>query len=156
MATDDEIFTVDLAGALTLLAQPRQGRRRVAANVREVGVDTSTGLTITARTGKFGPYVTDGTTNATLRLGDAPETISLDRASELLAERRNADPSTARPRKAAAKKVAKKAVAKKSAGARKSPAKKAAPASKTAAKKAAVAKKAKENSSLAKAVEGDE
>ena len=156
LATDDEIFTVDLAGALTLLAQPRQGRRRVAANVREVGVDTSTGLTITARTGKFGPYVTDGTTNATLRLGDAPETISLDRASELLAERRNADPSTARPRKAAAKKVAKKAVAKKSAGARKSPAKKAAPASKTAAKKAAVAKKAKENSSLAKAVEGDE
>ena len=156
LASDEEIFTVDLAGALALLAQPRQGRRRVAANVREVGVDSSTGLTITARTGKFGPYVTDGTTNATLRLGDAPETISLDRASELLAERRNADPSTARPRKAAAKKVAKNAVAKKSAGARKSPAKKAAPASKTAAKKAAVAKKAKENSSLEKAVEGDE
>ena len=51
------------------------------------------------RTGRFGLYVTDGETNATLRLGDTPETITLDRACELLAERRNAEPST-RPRKA--------------------------------------------------------
>ena len=86
--------------------------------------------------------------NATLRLGDTPETISLDRACELLAERRNADPSTARPRKAAkkvakkaAKKPAKKATAKKTAGAQ---------------KREAVAKGAKVNAALAQTAKSDE
>ena len=75
------------------------------------------------RNGRFGLFVTDGEVNATLRLGDTPETISLDRACELLAERRNAEPSS-RPRKAtkaakkASKKPAKKAT-KKTAGAKK-------------------------------------
>jgi len=92
------------------------------------------------KSGRFGLYVTDGEINATLRLGDTPETISLDRACELLAERRNADPST-RPRKVTkkatkktAKVPAKKAAAKKSTG---------------SAKRAAVSKGAKANAALA-------
>jgi DNA topoisomerase-1 len=64
------------------------------------------------KTGRFGLYVTDGEVNATLRLGDTPESITLDRAGELLAERRNAEPSL-RPRKAT-KKLTKKAPAKRS------------------------------------------
>jgi len=99
------------------------------------------------RTGKFGNYVTDGQVNATLRPGDAIELLTIDRAAELLAEKRNAEPST-RPRKAVAKKApARKAPAKKAA------AKKAAPA-KAAVKRAAAAKGAKANAALiAKATE---
>ena len=89
------------------------------------------------KTGKFGNYVTDGEVNATLRTGDAIELLTLDRACELLAEKRNADPSS-RPRKAPAKKAAKKTTAKKS-------------ASKTSAgatKRAATAKGSKANAAL--------
>jgi DNA topoisomerase-1 len=91
---------------------------------------------VVVRNGKFGLYVSDGEVNATLRLGDLPETISLDRACELLAERRNADPSTRtrRPVKKAAKKTAKKATKK---SATKAPAKKAAAKKATGAEKRA-------------------
>ena len=86
--------------------------------------------------GRFGPYVTDGTTNASLRKGDVVESIDMDRASELLAERRAAGPST-RKKKSAAK----KAPAKKKATAKKATAKKSA-AKKTTAKKVSATKKA--------------
>jgi len=86
--------------------------------------------------GRFGPYVTDGTTNASLRKGDGVDSIDIERASDLLAERRAAGPST-RKKKAAAK----KAPAKKKAAAKKAPAKKT-PAKKTAAKKTAAKKAA--------------
>jgi DNA topoisomerase-1 len=137
---EDQIFAIDLAEALTLLAQPKQrGRRAAAGPLKELGEDPVTKKQVVVRTGRFGLYVTDGETNATLRLGDTPETISLDRACELLAERRNAEPST-RPRKAvkkAAKKTTKKA-------AKKAPAKKAT----GTAKRDAVAKGAKSNAAL--------
>jgi DNA topoisomerase-1 len=137
---EDQIFTVDLAGALSLLAQPKQrGRRAAAGPLKELGEDPVTKKQVVVRTGRFGLYVTDGETNATLRLGDTPETISLDRACELLAERRNAEPST-RPRKAV-KKAAKKATKR---AAKKAPAKKAT----GAAKRDAVAKGAKTNAAL--------
>ena len=83
--------------------------------MKDLGEDPVTKRPVTVRSGRFGLYVTDGEVNATLRLGDTPESITLDRACELLAERRNAEPST-RVRKAAKKaagskkpKVAKKA-----------------------------------------------
>jgi len=66
--------------------------------LKELGEDPVTKRNVVVRTGRFGLYVTDGEVNATLRLGDTPETISLDRACELLAERRNAEPSS-RPAK---------------------------------------------------------
>jgi DNA topoisomerase-1 len=139
---EDQIFTIDLPDALKLLAQPKQrGRRAAAGPLKELGEDPVTGKQVVVRSGRFGLFVTDGEVNATLRLGDTPETITLDRACELLAERRNAEPS-ARPRKAV-KKSAKKAPAKKS-EAKKSVAKKAT----GAAKRAAVSKGAQVNSAL--------
>jgi len=109
---EEKIFTITLPEALELLAQPKtRGRRAAAGPLRELGEDPVNKRQVVVKTGRFGPYVTDGETNATLRLGDTPETVSLDRACELLAERRNAEPST-RPRRAA-KKTTKKATAKK-------------------------------------------
>ncbi len=70
------------------------------------------------RAGRFGPYVTEGTVNASLRRGDDPDSLTLERAAELLAERRAAGPRTPRRARAAKKTVAKKTVAKKSAAKR--------------------------------------
>src|ERR1019366_5039200 len=125
----------DLTKAVALLAQPKpRGRRAAAGPLADLGEDPVTKRNVVVRSGRFGLYVTDGQTNATLRLGDAPETMTMDRASELLAERRNAEPST-RPRKSA-KKATKKAPAKKAA---KRSTKKDANTSTGAAKRAAVA-----------------
>jgi DNA topoisomerase-1 len=102
---DDEsqIFSVDLDRALALFKEPKQrGRRTAAKPLAELGEDPVTKREVVVRSGRFGLYVTDGETNATLRVGDTPETITLDRACELLAERRNAEPST-RVRKATKK-----------------------------------------------------
>jgi DNA topoisomerase-1 len=145
---DDEaaIFTIDLDSALALLAQPKaRGRRAAAGPLRELGEDPTSKRQIVVRTGRFGIYVTDGEVNATLRLGDTPETLTLDRAGELLAERRNAEPSTRRPVKKAAKKTTKK-VTKKSVAKKKAPT---AGATKRAATKTAAAK----NASLAARVD---
>jgi DNA topoisomerase-1 len=139
---EDQIFTIDLPGALALLAQPKQrGRRAATGPLKELGEDPVTKKQVVVRNGRFGLFVTDGEVNATLRLGDTPETISLDRACELLAERRNAEPST-RPRRAV-KKSTKEAPAKKSA-VKKTTAKK----STGATKRAAVSQGAKANSAL--------
>ena len=67
-------------------------------NVREVGADPSSGKPLVVKDGRFGPYVTDGETNASLRRGDDVESLTIDRAVELLAERRAAGPSK-RPKK---------------------------------------------------------
>ncbi len=113
--TEEQLFTVTLDEALALFAQPkvRRGRGAAAAPLRELGADPETGSPMVVRSGRFGPYVTDGTTNASLRKGDAPETITTERAAELLADRRAAPPSP-RAQRAAAKKTTKK-VAKKAA-----------------------------------------
>lgn len=116
LETEDEIFTIDLEGALKIFAQPKQrGRRAAAGPLKELGEDPVTKRNVVVRNGRFGMYVTDGELNATMRIGDTVETITLDRACELLAERRNMDPDYAPARRAAkktTKKVAKKAVKK--------------------------------------------
>src|SRR5487761_2575704 len=146
LESEDEIFSIDEARALELLAQPKQrGRRAAAGPLKELGEDPVTKRQVVVRSGRFGLYVTDGETNATLRLGDTPETLSLDRACELLAERRNAEPST-RPRKAVKKSV--KKVAKKTAAKKASPTRAALKAT-GATKRNAVAKGAKANATLA-------
>ena len=114
LATESELFSITLEQALALYAAPRQGRqaRAAAPPLRELGADPASGGAVTLRDGRFGPYVTDGTTNASLRKGDDPATISLERAAELLADRRAAGP----PKKRAAKKApAKRAPAKRAA-----------------------------------------
>jgi len=96
LESEEQLFTIDLPGALALLAQPRQRRgQRAAATkpLRELGTDPVGGREIVLKEGRFGPYVTDGETNASLRKGDDPETVTLDRAVELLAERRAKGPA---------------------------------------------------------------
>jgi len=95
LETEEQLFTIDLPGALALLAQPRQrrGQRAATKPLRELGKDPVGGSEIVLKEGRFGPYVTDGETNASLRKGDDPETVTLDRAVELLAERRAKGPA---------------------------------------------------------------
>ncbi|WP_051132750.1 type I DNA topoisomerase [Nocardia paucivorans] len=140
LASEDQIFTVTLEEALKIYAEPkRRGRQAAAAPpLRELGTDAATGKPMVIKDGRFGPYVTDGETNASLRKGDDVATITDERASELLADRRARGPVKKAAKKTAAKKTStKKAAAK--ATATKTTAKKT-PAKKTATK--ATAKKA--------------
>ncbi|MBV8559902.1 MAG: DNA topoisomerase I, partial [Acidimicrobiia bacterium] len=128
LEAEEQLFTIDLDGALALLAEPkrRRGQRAAAAPLRELGPDPATGESVVVKEGRFGPYVTDGTTNASLRKGDAVEDVTLERAAELLEERRQRAP---------VKKAARKRTAVKKAAKKKAPAKKTAKAAKKASKK---------------------
>ncbi|MGC2999729.1 type I DNA topoisomerase [Streptomyces sp. G35A] len=131
LQSEDQLFTITLEEALAIYAQPKQrGRAAAKPPLKELGDDPVSGKPVMVKDGRFGPYVTDGETNATLRSGDSVETITPERGFELLAEKRA---------KAPAKKTAKKATTKKTA-ARKAPAKKATAAKKTVAKKTTTAK----------------
>jgi DNA topoisomerase I len=103
LEAEEQMFTVTLDQARELFAQPktrgRAARAAAAAPLREIGEDPASGKPIVLRDGRFGPYVTDGETNASLRKGDDGDTITVQRAVELLAERRAAAPS---PRRSAA------------------------------------------------------
>nr|WP_188984096.1 type I DNA topoisomerase [Saccharopolyspora subtropica] len=102
LETEEQIFTITLEEALKIYEQPKQrGRRAAAAPLRELGESPDTGKPLVIKDGRFGPYVTDGETNASLRKGDDVESLTLDRALELLAERRAKAPAK---KKAAAKK----------------------------------------------------
>jgi DNA topoisomerase I len=103
---EEDVFSVELPAALALLAQPktRGGQRKAAEPIKELGTDEYSGGVITLREGRFGLYVTDGETNASLRKGDMPEGIDNARAQELLHQRRERAPVKK-------KRVKKKAVA---------------------------------------------
>jgi DNA topoisomerase I len=134
LESEEQLFEITLEQALALLAQPKQyGRKRAAPAppLKELGPDPATGAPMVVKEGRFGPYVTDGETNASLRKGDEIAGLSVERAAELLAERRARGPA---PKKTARKAPAKKAPAKK-ATAKKATAKKAT-AKKATAKKA--------------------
>jgi DNA topoisomerase-1 len=98
LESEEQIFTVTLDEALALLAQPRQrrGQRQASTPLKEIGADPVSGKPIVVKSGRFGPYVTDGETNASLRSSDDPEAITLDRAIELLADRRARGPAKKR------------------------------------------------------------
>ncbi|MDQ3646741.1 MAG: DNA topoisomerase I, partial [Actinomycetota bacterium] len=109
MESEEQLFTLTLEEALALLAQPKKGRGRGASTppLRELGTDPATGAPVVIKDGRFGPYVTDGTTNASVPTSDSVETLTLQRAAELLADRRAkgpAKPRAKRKRKATAKK----------------------------------------------------
>ena len=108
LASEDAIFDITLAEALEIYAQPKRGRGTSSSGpLRELGPDPVSGSPVVVKDGRFGPYVTDGATNATLRKDDAVESITLERAAELLAEKRARGPAKkARPaaRKPAARK----------------------------------------------------
>jgi DNA topoisomerase-1 len=91
LASEEQLFTVTLDEARALLAEPPRRRGRGGSTrgpLKELGADPASGRAIVLRDGRFGPYVTDGETNASLRRGDTPEAVTLERAAELLAERR--------------------------------------------------------------------
>ena len=121
LTTEDELFTVNLADALALFAQPKfRGRGVAKPPLKDLGIDPTTTRAVVVKDGRFGVYVTDGETNATLRRSDPVESLTLDRALELLTEKRAKDLETGpAPRKSAAK----KAPARKKAPAKKAPAK---------------------------------
>lgn len=131
LTSEDQIFGITLDEALKIYSQPKQrGRAAAAPPLKELGNDPVSGQPVVVKAGRFGEYVTDGEYNATLRKDDSVEAITLERAAELLAERRAKGPA-----KKTAKRGAKKTAAKKTA-AKKTTAKKTT-AKKTAAKKAA-------------------
>jgi DNA topoisomerase-1 len=146
--SEDKLFTVTLDEALALLAAPKSRQRRAAAPpLREMGPDPITERPMVIKDGRFGPYVTDGEVNASLRRGQTPEELTVEQASEMLAEKRAKGPAPrkkaaakkaadAPAKKTTAKKTAKKAVAKKAAAKKASPARKATNASPSTAKKA--------------------
>ena len=107
LADEEQLFTVTVEDVLALLAQPKERRGRGAAKppLNDLGPDPGSGKPIVVKEGRFGPYVTDGETNASLRQGDVAETLTMDRALELLIERRAKGPAT---RKAKAKPKAKR------------------------------------------------
>jgi DNA topoisomerase-1 len=147
LTSEDQIFGITVDEALAIYAQPKQrGRAAAAAPLRELGADPATGDPIVIKDGRFGAYVTDGTTNATLRKDDKVEEITLERAAELLADKRAAGPSKRAAKKTTAKKsTATKATATKATAtkttARKTTATKTA-ATKTAARKTTARKAA--------------
>jgi DNA topoisomerase-1 len=110
--TEEQMFDITLEAALAIYAQPKQrGRRAAAPPLKELGNDPTTGLPVVVKEGRFGAYVTDGETNATLRKADAVETVTIERAAELLAEKRAKGPAP--KKRAAAKKTTAKKTAKK-------------------------------------------
>ena len=90
LESEEQLLTLTVEQAEALLAQPkpRRGRGTAKPPLKELGPDPQSGKTLVVKDGRFGPYVTDGETNASLRRGDSPEAITVERAVELLAERR--------------------------------------------------------------------
>ncbi|MEU5657905.1 type I DNA topoisomerase [Streptomyces sp. NPDC047737] len=140
LTSEDQLFDITLEEALAIYAQPKQrGRAAAKPPLKELGTDPVSGAPVVVKDGRFGPYVTDGETNATLRTDDSVEDITPERGYELLAEKRAKGPAK---KKTAKKAPAKKTAAKKATAAKKTTTAKKATATKTAAKKTATAKKA--------------
>jgi DNA topoisomerase-1 len=113
LESEEQIFSLTLDEALAILAKPkeRRGRGQAKPPLKEFPADEVTGKPIVVKEGRFGPYVTDGETNASLRRGDDPEALTHERALELLAERRGKGPAT-KKRASAKRSSAKRAPAK--------------------------------------------
>ena len=136
LANEEQIFSITLDEARRIYAEPkRRGRQAAQPPLKQLGDNDVSGKPMSVKDGRFGPYVTDGTTNASLRKGDSPETLTDQRANELLSERRakQAADGGGATKKTTKKSTAKKTTAKKTT-AKKSTAKKTT-AKKTAAKK---------------------
>ena len=118
LANEEQIFSITLDEARRIYAEPkRRGRAAAQPPLKQLGDNDVSGKPMTVKDGRFGPYVTDGETNASLRRGDKPEAMTDARANELLSERRakNAEKSTSKATKKTTKKTAKKTAKKSSA-----------------------------------------
>lgn len=113
LAKEEQIFTVTLDEARRIYAEPkRRGRAAAQPPIKQLGDNDVSGKPMTVKDGRFGPYVTDGTTNASLRRGDDPEQLTDARANELLSERR-AKEASGETKKKSTKKSSKKTTKKK-------------------------------------------
>ncbi|MGY4952985.1 type I DNA topoisomerase [Streptomyces nigrescens] len=149
LESEEQLFSITVDEALAIYAQPKQrGRAAAKPPLKELGTDPVSGKPVVVKDGRFGAYVTDGETNATLRRDDDVETVTAERGYELLAEKRAKGPAKKTAKKAAKKAPAKKTAAKKTA-AKKTAAKKTTTAKKTTAKKT-TAKKATAKTAAAK------
>ncbi len=151
LGTEDELFMVTVDEAVRLFAEPkRRGRTIASAPLRELGTDPVSGRPMVIRSGRYGPYVTDGETNASLREreGDTIEGLTIERAAALVQARRDAGPSTRGRKKSAARKTAAKKSAPKKSAAKKSAPKKS--GAKSGAAKAAATRKAAAKKQAAK------
>lgn len=121
LPSEDAIFTIDQDAALAILAEPKQYGARASSSLKEFGADPVSGKAIKAKNGKFGIYLTDGETNATVPRGEEVESMDFERACELLAIKREAGPAAPRAAKkpAARKSAAKKPTARKPAAKKK-------------------------------------
>nr|WP_282452356.1 type I DNA topoisomerase [Corynebacterium meridianum] len=109
LANEEQIFTVTLDEARRIYAEPkRRGRAQAAPPLKTLGDNDVSGKPMVVKDGRFGPYVTDGETNASLRKGDTPETMTDIRACELLSERRAKEAANPSPAKKTRKKATKK------------------------------------------------
>ena len=114
LTSEDQLLTITIDEALAIYAQPKQrGRAAAAPPLKELGADPVSGAPVVVKSGRFGDYVTDGEYNATLRKDDTVEAITLERAAELLAERRAKGPAKKTAKRGAKKATAKKATKKK-------------------------------------------
>jgi DNA topoisomerase-1 len=115
LESEHQLFDITLEQALEIYAQPKRGRGAGTAKppLAEFGEDPVSGKAVVVKDGRFGPYVTDGTTNATLRKDDPLETLTKERAYEILAEKRAAGPAK-RPARGARARTTTKKPAKKS------------------------------------------
>lgn len=113
LTSEDQIFEIDLPGALELLAQPKYGGRTASSALKEFDADPVSGKPIKLKDGRFGPYVTDGETNATIPKNETVDDIEYERAVQLLAEKRAKGPAKPTKRAPARKPAARKPAAKK-------------------------------------------
>ncbi|MFE3176046.1 type I DNA topoisomerase [Amycolatopsis sp. NPDC059090] len=128
--TEDQLFSITLEEALKIYSEPKQRGRSATARppLKELGDDPVSGKPMVVKDGRFGPYVTDGEYNATLRKSDSIEELTAERGAELLAEKRAKGPAPKKrttTRKAPAKSTAAKSTTTKSAAAKSTTAKKA-------------------------------
>jgi DNA topoisomerase-1 len=114
LTSEEQIFDLDLAGALEIFAQPKYGARRASSALKEFDADPVSGKPVKLKDGRFGPYVTDGVTNATVPRGESLEDIDFERAVQLLADKRAKGPAKPKAKAPARRKsTAKKATPKK-------------------------------------------
>ncbi|MFT4030418.1 MAG: type I DNA topoisomerase [Protaetiibacter sp.] len=105
LESEEQIFTIELPAALEIFAQPKYGARRASSALKEFDADPVSGKPIRVRDGRFGPYVTDGVTNATIPRGESVDGIDFARAVQLLADKRAKGPATPKARRPAAKRA---------------------------------------------------
>jgi len=119
LESEDDVFNISFDAALALIRAPKVSRRRQATQKKVLRELTNNGTTIKLLAGRYGPYVTDGTTNASVPKGADPESVTFEQATELLEARRNAAPSPRRGAGGGGRRRAAAAVAAKAPRARK-------------------------------------